>query len=422
MHRELLELRSAKKHTFTPWSFTTAYFAVSGGLAVDCSTFYDLDTLVFTPAGLVELARAGVLPDISDKQIKSMSKQDNIQKLIVCLQLLWFFIGVFARVYEHLPLTLIELYTVAHTTSALALYVIWYHKPYGVSAPHLCTDQRVVNLAALFALGRRAFIYQEEFVPNRTVQKDIISMPTIEYCTENPAKRREHFLRVQAALDYLKSHASHLSWRDDDDDADSPYYGSDISFGSKLVCSAEPDHSVYGALYEPTNPLAPFRPQLRARRRVLGLAYCVLCLLYAGVYLIAWDWRFPTEAERWMWRVASLSALLPMPLAVFMFFVWRPSGGGGEARTAGGSESESVGDGETGRHSGRRRAASVRRRTGRGALAVVRMLCIMCFSTGKLAYMFARVYFPVECFLSFRAVAPEVYESVKWPDVIPHFG
>lgn len=151
---------SARKHSGTvpqqkveQWNLKQAFFAVSGGIAVDSSDFWTTKTLTFTPSGVRELAQLDVLPEISETDVEDRSKADALAKILTILQAVWFFAQGIARLIKGLPLTLLEIHVMIHVFCAFAMYGLWFHKPYDVANPNLSDDPRVVNLAALFMVA-----------------------------------------------------------------------------------------------------------------------------------------------------------------------------------------------------------------------------------------------------------------------------
>lgn len=90
-------------------------------------------------------ARAGILPDATEDEIRGMSTQDGIAKIGVCVQIAWFLIQSLARIRVGLPLTL---HVRMHVVCAFVMYGVWYHKPYTGSAPYICKDRRVIDMTA----------------------------------------------------------------------------------------------------------------------------------------------------------------------------------------------------------------------------------------------------------------------------------
>ena len=110
------------------WSATHSFFACTGGFAfeVDDNRLGTKDTssqflspdcpkrLTLTARGVALLAQCGLLPDIPEEEIRDKSKANNLAKALVVLQACWMLVQVIARLVEHLPVTLLEVNTVAH--------------------------------------------------------------------------------------------------------------------------------------------------------------------------------------------------------------------------------------------------------------------------------------------------------------------
>lgn len=95
----------------------------------------DRPLLCLTPDDVVELVALGMLIPPSELEIKDRSKADSFSKLIVLVQTLWFVMQSIARHIEHLPLTELEVATLAYTIPILGIYICWWNKPLGVTQP-----------------------------------------------------------------------------------------------------------------------------------------------------------------------------------------------------------------------------------------------------------------------------------------------
>jgi hypothetical protein len=71
----------------------------------------------------------------TEEDIWDKSKQDRFAKLLVVLQASWFSIQCAARVALGLPVTALELTTLAHTSFVAIIYFIWWNKPLDVRSP-----------------------------------------------------------------------------------------------------------------------------------------------------------------------------------------------------------------------------------------------------------------------------------------------
>jgi len=71
----------------------------------------------------------GDFPRISKAEIEGKSKGDAISKMFALLLIGWFAIQCVARIYQGLPITELELVTVAFATLNFMIYLLWWHKP-----------------------------------------------------------------------------------------------------------------------------------------------------------------------------------------------------------------------------------------------------------------------------------------------------
>jgi hypothetical protein len=76
-----------------------------------------------------------IIPFITEKEIKDKGKSDGISKVIVLLQTSWFIIQCIARGIKHLPLTELEIVTLAYAMMNLFVYIFWWDKPRDVGCP-----------------------------------------------------------------------------------------------------------------------------------------------------------------------------------------------------------------------------------------------------------------------------------------------
>jgi len=85
--------------------------------------------------GIQRLAKCNMLPTTSflNKKIKVLQRSDKLVKTIVCIQVSWLIIQAIARKIEELPVTLLELNTIAQVWVALFIYALWWFKPQGIA-------------------------------------------------------------------------------------------------------------------------------------------------------------------------------------------------------------------------------------------------------------------------------------------------
>jgi hypothetical protein len=90
-----------------------------------------------TPDELLHFVRDGLvdIPDITKADIEDRSKGDVLSKGIAILQLVWFVIQLAARYAQNLPITLLEIDTLAVAALTCIAYGCWWKKPKDVGRP-----------------------------------------------------------------------------------------------------------------------------------------------------------------------------------------------------------------------------------------------------------------------------------------------
>jgi hypothetical protein len=112
--------------------------------------------LTITPACFEECFEKDAFKDIdlsflTREKIGSRQKVDGLAKTLVIIQALWFCFQFSARIWQSLPVSLLELNTFAHSLCALFIYVLWWHKPGDIEEPfviHTEESEALRNLCA----------------------------------------------------------------------------------------------------------------------------------------------------------------------------------------------------------------------------------------------------------------------------------
>ncbi|KAF7974336.1 hypothetical protein HWV62_12392 [Athelia sp. TMB] len=122
------------------WTIAHAFFVIMGGYY-----FYDKNgpRHPVSPAAAVELVRRGHLVAPTRDELANQSKGDALSKGVAILQTLWFVMQCIARRIEHLPVTSLEVMTLAYTVMTVAMYIIWWHKPLNISCAVRVPEEEV---------------------------------------------------------------------------------------------------------------------------------------------------------------------------------------------------------------------------------------------------------------------------------------
>ena len=99
-----------------------------------------------TAHGALVLAELDLLPDISEEQIRDKSKADSTSKAIALLQASWLIIQSAGRVAVGLPVSLLEIHTIAHVLCAFIIWALWWRKPMDVIEPTLISCNDLISL------------------------------------------------------------------------------------------------------------------------------------------------------------------------------------------------------------------------------------------------------------------------------------
>lgn len=107
------------------WTMAHDFFASTGGFAFEfnhsdkyCSSSFLPNgcpqRLTLTARGMAFLSACGHLPDVPKADIMDKSKANNLAKALVIIQASWLLIQVIGRLIAKLPVTLLEVNTIAH--------------------------------------------------------------------------------------------------------------------------------------------------------------------------------------------------------------------------------------------------------------------------------------------------------------------
>ena len=238
--RSVIEMRELG---FSDWTMVHAYYADSGGFLLHSEDFISFPVTAKQIHYLVQRGHLP-LPRITRKEIWDKSKADRLAKTIAASQAIWLVAQVVARGFQHLPVTLLELSTVAIITCTGVTSFFWFQKPLGVETP---TDVHLGNSIA-------------------------------------------NILRLAG------------------DEVKAPYRDTPLDFiEPQLYTSAQmPLHQVWGVQERPL-PRIPNDRDPRLHSLNIILVITVPTAAFSLLHLIAWNFDFPTRVELLLWRWTCVS-------------------------------------------------------------------------------------------------------------------
>ncbi|KAI9509505.1 hypothetical protein F5148DRAFT_1148259 [Russula earlei] len=121
----------AKMHKGEGWTTTHGFFAIMGGF-MEYEGNRPIRVLLPEELHSYSLTGNGYFPRIAKEEIQDKSKGDPVSKALVILQTGWFVVQCIARGAQGLPVTELELVTVAFATLNFVMYLLWWDKPLNV--------------------------------------------------------------------------------------------------------------------------------------------------------------------------------------------------------------------------------------------------------------------------------------------------
>lgn len=246
---------------FREWTVTHGFFVWMGGFMLYLNdkpraTLATRELERFVHEGSVEM------PVIMQADIEDRSKGDALSKGIAILQLVWFVLQLVARYVQNLPMTLLELDTLAIATLASIAYGFWWKKPKDVGRPHAVYWKATVSPPSELAYDKVDAIFSAEgwsYLLFRHIY------PVLDLMGSGPfnSPRAVHSRRVPSVGGY---------------DKENVYYN----------------------------------------QITILLIGCLSGAVFGGIHCLGWNVLFQGRAEQILWRAASLTIVF-VPVSIFLF-------------------------------------------------------------------------------------------------------
>ena len=209
-----------------------------------------------------------ILADITEEYILDRAESSGLSKALLIVQVAWFCTNCASRLFQHLPLSLLEVSTAAHAFCTLLTYFVWWSKPMNVAAPTIMREKKAQELYALLKCSDDEYEKALEMAQERNA-RDSSALPG----THGSGK----IVLAAGALQHLLPTPERP-----------PRPLGFNNSGSMLV------------------PGTFFNKSSSERGSVSTLiAMAISPILYGLVHFLAWGDRFPTPLERLLWQVTS---------------------------------------------------------------------------------------------------------------------
>jgi len=283
----------AMKHKGEGWTITHGFFAVMGGF-MEYEGNQPIRVLLPDELESYSLTGNGDFPRISKAEIDDKSKGDAISKGFVVLQTGWFVTQCIARGVQGLPITELELVTVAFATLNFGIYLLWWDKPLNV--------QRGVR------------------VYKKRMSGEPVDDGDVELIVGFWNALRDTLSGLPAAI-VSGPHTSGIM---------------DASWLARVLVWPlyKPFNIMFGGQERPGDVkfekrVDTFYPSKwgwgTASKYFSVFLVATTTVAFGGIHCIGWSFTFPSNSEQILWRVSSLSITgIPislLPLCLFVAFV-----------------------------------------------------------------------------------------------------
>ena len=258
------------------WSTTHGFFMIMGGFHLferspketgkDNRNISQEDDKPLHPLQADDLEDCDVYESFimpTKAEIQDKGKSDWLAKSLVLLQTSWFIMQCIARAREHLPVTHLEIVTVAYAAMNFVIYLFWWNKPLNVNRPVRVFRKSDPNTAT------------DDDQPRRS--RPIEWKLTLKVIGESLKTLFQLIVAGEGEkVDMSRKDRVPMFWADD---RRGEYF-------------------------------------LIADGIVLGVGVC-----FGAIHCIAWHFSFPTPTELLMWRISSV-AITAVPIYIpLMFFL-----------------------------------------------------------------------------------------------------
>jgi hypothetical protein len=253
----------------------------------------------------------------TEKEINDLSKADAFTKAFACIQSSWLIIQSIVRVSVGLPITQLELATMAFVVCALTMYLLWWHKPFGVESR---TSVTVIGHkeSVTRTVADNLRLYPDESSKVFWSMTEIGMIREIERREENSFRRE-----LLQKIDFDRG-------QPDNAQKDREFYEADLTwdrfldlFARSIATSSKSGlidfGKALGIMVRNVFGNPDFtKPPLEQTRT---LALYATGMLFSALHVAAWNWEFPSSTARELWRIFAIAATGAGPVTILVVLV-----------------------------------------------------------------------------------------------------
>jgi hypothetical protein len=98
-----------------------------------------------------------IITDITEESIIDRAESSSLSKALLIVQVGWFCTNCASRLFQRLPLSLLEVSTAAHAFCTLLTYFVWWSKPANVAGPTIMREKEVREVHALLMCSQSEY-------------------------------------------------------------------------------------------------------------------------------------------------------------------------------------------------------------------------------------------------------------------------
>jgi len=282
LRQRVVAAELAEKHKREGWTTTHGFLVIMGGF-MEYEGNTPIRVLLPNQLESYSLTGNGNFPRISKAEIEDRSKGDAISKGAVILQTGWFVTQCIARRAQGLPITELELVTVAFAALNFVIYVLWWDKPLHVQRGVRVYKKRMT----------------EETMDDGDVETTVGFWGVLtDSLSELPATIIRGPSIHNTDMDLWLARV--LLWL-----LTKPIY--------MMLGSGGEQHEKRVATFYPPEWVTMDDPH------PIVFVVVITSIAFGGIHCIGWSFTFPSPTERTLWRVASLTiTCVPCVLASFL--------------------------------------------------------------------------------------------------------
>ena len=207
-----------------------------------------------------------IITDITEEYILDRAASSSLSKAVLIVQVAWFCTNCASRLFQHLPLSLLEVSTAAHAFCTLLTYFVWWSKPNNVAAPTLMREKEAQEAYALLKCSDEEYDEALEIARKRAAGDS--SAPT------GPHESAKIVLAANA-LQHLLPNPKR------------PQLQQDFQKRYGLLPGTGRNYAHHANFF-------------------VGITAAISPIVYGLVHCLAWSDKFPTPREQSLWRFSSV--------------------------------------------------------------------------------------------------------------------